>query len=123
MDKDTLYKIEHQLIMEGMIGVEDHHKREFYHYVEGITTTIETLVETMDDVKPEKQEVRSMVSAPDPKPSVGKGRPPKVDIEELERMWNQGVRTKELAEHFGVSNKTINKYVTMLRAEEDRIIE
>lgn len=117
MDRNSLYKIEHELITKGLEGVEDHRKRDFYHYVNGITDAVDAIIDAMEPVG------RKDLEKPDTDPPTKKGRKPKVDLEELERMWNQGVRTKELAEHFGVHIKTINKYVTMLRAEEDRIME
>lgn len=120
MDRNSLYKIEHELITKGLEGVEDHRKRDFYHYVNGITDAVDAIIDAMEPVgrkDPEKQEKK-----PTDQPTK-KGRPAKVDLEELERMWNQGVRTKELAEHFGVHIKTINKYVTMLRAEEEAMTE
>ena len=119
MTKDTLYRIEHEIVTDYVNGIDETHRREASYYIAGVCDTIIRIVEELETDRralPEEQEEKPRLQ------QKKRGRPKKIDIEELERMWDQGVRTRELAEYFGVSAKTINKYVTMLRAEEDRIM-
>ena len=85
----------------------------------GETVDPEQKVPKAEQAIPKTEQKTEMTSGSDliPAKKKRKGRKPKVDAEELRKLFDEGKRSSELAEMYGVSTGTINKYLVQMRME------
>lgn len=129
MNKEILYRIESEFIEKTMDECEDWDPKAILAYMDGAVKVMAAMRKELDNeeksarqkqrtVKKKPPQQKTKTEAADTR-SEKRGSKQKVDEAILEEMWNGGATTEELAEMFGVSKRTINKYAVGLRAKYD----
>ena len=93
-----------------------------YHFYKGAVWAIAELEELVNPKpEPSPEVLKDVLPAKHPAPAKKKGgRKPKATEEEIKRLFDEGLTSKEIAAKLGMTVQTVNKKLLAIKAKEVR---